>query len=136
MRSLPIIPIAVTLLAMLLVDFRQPGHLREIEIACLITGAITTVASIIMVLVRRRNTMTVVQTALGTTVGQMMLSGLGGVIVYAMGFVSNLQAFALWLLAFFWIQLIVLSLISIRVIRQAKPGGQADEPMDRTVKCL
>jgi len=136
MKSLPIIPLILTLVAMFIIDIRQPAHAREVELACLITGTLTTVAACVMILVRRRSTMTVVQTALGATVGQMMLTGLGGVIVYGMGFVTNLQAFALWLLAFFWIQLIVLSLISIRVIRQAKPGGQADGPMDRTVKCL
>ena len=131
MRMLPIIPVAITMLAMAIIAATHPAHAREMMLACEITGGLTLAAAIALVSVQKSSTITVFQVAFGAMTGQMMLTGLTVVIVWAMQLTNNFQAFALWLLAFYWLQLFALTPIAIRVIRNATPQGK--EP---AVKCL
>ncbi len=119
MKSLPLIPFGITLLAISLVALRRPAHAPDIELACTIAGALAIAAAGAIVLARRATLATLLQVALGATVGQMLLTAFAALIVWLSGLVASFQSFAIALLVFYWVHLAVLSIVAIRVIRQA-----------------
>jgi hypothetical protein len=131
MRFLALIPAAIAIMGVALISVLHPAHAREMILACDISGGVTLAATCGIVFAQRSSLITVVQVALGASVGQMMLTAMAALIVWAGQLTNDFRSFALWLLVFYWVQLLVMLSVSIRVIRSADTQGK--EP---AVKCL
>jgi hypothetical protein len=74
---------------------------------------------------RNLSQVAVFQTALAATVGQMGLMAAAVLGAWALGLTGNVQRFALWILAYYWVELPALAAVAVQVIRRAKPEGSS-----------
>src|SRR5690348_5765680 len=102
MKALPVIPAALTLVAMIIIAAVRPAHGHGMMLAAAITGVVTFGCVSLVVAMAKKEVITVVQTALVSTVGQMMLSGGAAIVLGMAGVSGEFRAFAIWVIVFYW----------------------------------
>jgi hypothetical protein len=96
---------------------------QDLAVAAAVSMIATEAAASLLLGVRRSEQATVVQVGLAATVMHMILTLALALAVRVLGFAPQHIPFLFWLLAFYWISLLILVRAVIAAIRRAAPIG-------------
>ena len=97
---------------------------RPALVAAIICSASAALASLPALLSRKADMATASQAGLAGTLGHLLLTLILAAAAWMLKVVHQRQTFLLWLVALYWVSLVVLVCVVVRLIRRARPMGK------------